>query len=277
MRHLTTCLKVLHHKELQRPDLQLLRIQAHYSLALTYNMRELYAAAIQHYEQALRLFLYVDNDEELAHIYYGLCDTYRKSGQLSKARLAGEKALHLYERTTSRSLEGRMRNQLGRIALQEGNYQEASDYYTEALAIAASLDSVQMVMVNCAALADLRLAEGRLEEAKRYSQRAKEVSNRSPNTFLCGLTYLVAGKVLMAEAGEVEGEQKRERLEEALGQFEMAHSQLSLTDAYSELAETFVWRAQASEALGRPQASLHLWKSAFQTLSTAKGFGWEEI
>ena len=271
------CLNVLRHKQLQGANLLLLRIQARYSLALTYNMRGLYPAAFQHYEEALRLFLYVDNDEELAHIYYGLCDTYRKAGQFHEAQLAGEKALELYERTVNHALVGRMHNQLGYLAQLQGHFQVAVDHYTEALAIAASMDSMQMVMVNCAALADLRLAEGRLEEAERYCQRAQEISQHAQNRFLCGLTYFVKGKVAAAQAREAEEKHKQKRLEEAIGSFEMAHTHLSLTEAYDKLAETLVLWAQASEALGRTQESLGLWKSAYQTLSHAKGLGWDEV
>jgi tetratricopeptide (TPR) repeat protein len=236
-------------------------------------MRGLYPAAIQHYEEALRLFLYVDNDDELAHIYYGVCDTYRKAGQLREAQLAGEKALHLYERTENHPLEGRMHNQLGKIAFLLGHFKKAADHYTEALAIAVSSGGVQMAMLNCAALAELRLAESRLEEAKRYSQRAQELSQRSQSSFLRGQTYLVVGKVTFAEARETEDTHKRERLEEAIEQFEIAHSHLSLTEAYDELAETLVCWAQAVEALGRAEEAMHLWRSAYQTLANMKGFG----
>jgi tetratricopeptide (TPR) repeat protein len=277
-RHLRACLNALQGKQLQRPDLQLWRIRAHYSLALTYNMRSLYLAALQHYEEALRLFLYEDNDEELGNIYYGLCDTYRKAGRLREAQLAGEKALQLYERTSNRSLEGRMRNQLGHIALLQDRFKEAGVYFTEALAIATSMEGVQMVMLNCAALAKLRLAEGQFAQASRYSQRALEMSRRSDNDFLRGLTYMVAGQVALGEAQQTEDEQhKYERLEEAMERFEMAHRYLSSTDAYAERAETCILWAQACEAVGRSQESLHHWRAAYQTLSQAKGLGWDEI
>jgi len=277
-RHLMACLNVLRHKQLQRPDLQLWRIRAHYSLALTYNMRSLFPTALQHYEKALHLFLYEDNDEELANIYYGLCDTYRKMGQLREAQLAGEKALKLYERTSNRSLEGRMRNQLGSVALLQDRFMEAGVYFTEALAIAASMDSFQMVMVNCIALAKLRMAEGQVAEARRYCQRALDMSRHSVNDLLCGITYKEAGQVALGEAQQTEGEQhKQERLEEAMERFEMAYRYLSTTDAYVEKAETFISWAQACEAVGRVQESLRHWRSAYQTLSRAKGLEWEEV
>jgi tetratricopeptide (TPR) repeat protein len=270
-RHLRKCLKVLRRKPLQGPQFQLLRIQAHYFLALTYSMRGFYPAAIEHYEEALRLFLYVDNDEELANIYYGLCDTYCKAGRLHEAQLAGERALHLYVRTSNRSLEGRMRNLLGNVAFFQHQFQQANTYLTEALSIAASQDNVQMVMINCETLAQLRVAEGYFEEARRYSQRALEMSQHSENHFLRGKVYQGAGKVVLAEAEHAEGEQRRDLLAEATAHFETAHTFLSSTEAYEEITETLILWAQACEALGRSEASLQLWRLAYQTQSKAKG------
>lgn len=270
-RHLHACLKVLRRKQLQRPELQLLRIQASYSLAMTYNMRTLYSAALQHYEEALRLSLFVDNDQELGHIYYGLCDTYRKVGRLTEAQLAGEKALQLYEKNGSVDMESRMYNQLGRIAFLQGQFQESTDLYTKALAIAASLNSTNMVMVNCMALADLRLAEGRVYEAERYSQLAQGISRRSSDHLLCGLTSFIAGKVTLAKAQQAEGEQKREGLEEARRRFEIAYIDLSSTEAYNEIAETLILWAETSESLGQMQESLNLWRAVYEAQSRARG------
>ena len=158
-RHYTKCLKVLQSKKIQLPEAKL---KARYGLAMTYLMRGLYAAAIQHYELALGLCLYIDDDEEIGNIYYGLCQTYLRSGNLINAQLAAVKALELYERCADRHMEGLAHNMLGYIYLQLGDYREASDHYTEALSIAASQSNAKMVMINCASLADVRLTEGRL-------------------------------------------------------------------------------------------------------------------
>jgi tetratricopeptide (TPR) repeat protein len=181
--------------------------------------------------------------------------------------------LQLYEKTGSVALESRMHNQLGRVAFLQGQFQESMEHYTKALAIAASVNSTSMVMVNCTALADLRLAEGRVYEAERYCQLAQGMSRRLSNHFLCGLTFVVAGKVALAKAQQTEGEQKQEQLEEAMRRFEIAYIDLSSTDAYDVIAQTLTLWAQAYEALGRSHESLHLWKSAYRTQSSANGFG----
>ncbi len=265
------CLKVLRHKQLQSPKMQLVRIQVNYSLGVSYYMRGFYSVAIQHYEEALRLFLYVDNDEELANIYYGLCDTYRKAGRYSEAQQAGEKALHLYKRTGSQSLEDRMRNLLGDIAFQQKHYHEASAYYTESLTIAANLENVHMIMLNCASLAELRAAEGHFDEARRYCLRAQDLCSRSDNHYLRGLTYLAIAKVVQVEAQQAKGESKLTLLKEATKQCEIAYAHFSLTEAYDEKAETLNLWAQASEALGRSQESIHLWKALYKMHAKARG------
>ena len=199
-------------------------------------------------------------------------------GRLHEAQLAGEKALQLYEQTSNRSLEGRMRNQLGNVALLQDRFKEAGVYFTEALAIAASIDNFLMVMINCMALAKLRMAEGQIAEARRYCQRALDMSSHAEDGFLSGITYMVAGQVALGEAQQTEGEQHRqERLEEAMQRFETAHKYLSTTDAYAERAETCISWAKACEAAGRAQESLLHWRSAYQIQSRAKGLACDEV
>jgi uncharacterized protein HemY len=74
-------------------------------------------------------------------------------------------------------MEGRAQNMLGRICYQIREYYEAADHYLESLSIATLDNNQKMMMVNFTALADLRLAENRQEEAQRYCQRALEVAD----------------------------------------------------------------------------------------------------
>src|SRR6266487_4536741 len=87
--HFTNCLKVLHDRRVHLPSV---RIKARYSLGMTCIRRGLYSAAIQHYEEALRLCRHYNNDDELAHIYHGLCDAYRNIGDFARAMTVGQEA-----------------------------------------------------------------------------------------------------------------------------------------------------------------------------------------
>src|ERR1051326_626237 len=248
-RHYTRCLKIVQDKRIRLP---LVQVKARYGLAMTHVMRGLHAAAIQHYDLALKLCLYIDDDEIMGNIYYGLSDAYRRSGNLIEAQLAGEKALELYERGGDQHREGITHNLLGHISTQLGDYRQASDHFTEALAVATSSESMKMIMVNCAALANLRLVEGRLDEAKRYCQRAQDFIGRfqDKDGQMSGLTYLVTGKVIHAEAQQAEGEQREKLLKETIAWFEKAKGKLAPTQSYGDVAELYGHWAQAPEQIG---------------------------
>jgi tetratricopeptide (TPR) repeat protein len=133
-----------------------------------------------------------------------------------------------------------------------------------------------MMMVNCAALADLRLVEERLEEARRYCLRAQEITNRllAKDGQLIGLTYLISGKVSQAEAERAEGEQRQRLLEEAVKWFNKASDQLNATQSYTDVAELYGRWAQALEELGHFQEAIACWKNGYQALSTIYGPAW---
>lgn len=271
--HYMRCLKILQDKRIHLP---LVQVKARYGLAMTYVMRNVYAPAIQHYELAIRLCLHIDDDEIMGNIYYGLSEVYRRTGNLIKAQLAGEKALELYERSGNQHMEGVTHNLLGHISTQLGDYRQASDHFTEALSVATSGESTRMIMVNCAALANLRLTEGRLEEAKRYCQRAQDMIGRFPDKDgqLTGSTYLVTGKVTHAEAQRAEGEQKQKLLEETIKWFEKARDKLAPTQSYGDLAELYGRWAQVLEELGQFREAILYWKSGYESLSSSYGQAW---
>ena len=204
--HFTACLKVLHDRRVHFPSV---RIKARYSLGMTCLMRGLYSIAIQHYEEALRLCRHYHDESELANIYHGLCNAYRCISEYPKASLAGQQALLIYRKRGEHVMEARVHNHLGHVSYLLNDFREAADHYTESLALATSFNSSTMVMLNCADLADLRLAEGRLEEAKRYSNLALNNMERVDNLHMRGTTYYIIGKVTHAEAMQAEGAQRR--------------------------------------------------------------------
>jgi tetratricopeptide (TPR) repeat protein len=262
--HFTICLKVLHDRRVHLPSV---RIKARYYLGTTCIRRGLYSAAIQHYEEALRLCRHYNNDEELAHIYHGLCSAYRNIGDFVKAMTFGQEALRLYQQKADREMESRVQNHLGRIYFLLGDYREASDHYTESLAIATGYNGPTMAMLNCVALADVRLAEGRLEEAKRYCQFALETMERSHNDEMRGSVYHAVGKVTHEEARRAQGAQRHTLLEEAASWYKKASEQLGPTQAYAERAEVYGSWAQVLEELGYEQEALDLWRSGYEVLS----------
>jgi tetratricopeptide (TPR) repeat protein len=262
--HFTICLKVLHDRRVYLPTV---RIKARYYLGMTCIVRGLYSAAVQHYEEALRLCRHYNNEEEMAHVYHGLCDAYRHSGDFARATTAGEEALQLYRRRADREMEARVHYLMGRISFLLGDLRAASDHYTESLAIATSYNGPTMAMLNCVALADVRMGEERLEEARRYCQLALETMQRSHNVQMSGTVYHAVGKISHEEARQAHGDQRQQLLQEAVSWYQKASELLSPTQAYADRAEIYGRWAQALEELGCAQEAIDIWRSGYEVLS----------
>lgn len=265
--HFTICLRVLQDRRVHLPSV---RIKARYFLAMTCITRGMYTAAIQHYEEALRLCRHYNEEEDVADIYHGLCDAYRHIGDFIKADIAGQEALCRYQERMDRQKEARMHHLLGRIRFLLSDYREAADHYTESLALATNHNGPTLALVNCAALADLRLAEGRLEEAKRYCQLVLEMMERTPDSHMRGVAYHVVGKVTHEEARHFSGEEQHALLGETVSWLEKANAELALTQAYADMAEVYGSLAQALEDLGRFEEAIKSWRAGYEVLSHAK-------
>ena len=266
--HYTQCLKLLSERRVNLPQV---RIKARYSLGLTCIMTGFYAMAIQHYEEALHLCKNNPDHEDLPEIYYGLCDANRLQGKFDKAYTYGVEALELYEKRGMRIMEGSMQNVLGRICYQIREYGEAADHYLESLSIATLDNNQKMKMVNFTALADLRLAENRQEEAERYCQRALEVADGMHDNYYLGLMYLTCGKVTLAESEQAEGEQHEILFSNARTLFEKAKEHLSQTQASVLLGEVYGRIAQMLEKSGQSREAITYWKNAYVSLSSPHG------
>lgn len=266
--HYMQCLKLLNERRVHLPQV---RIKARFSLGMTCIASGFYALAIQHYEEALRLCKNDPDHEDLPDIYYGLCDANRHLGKFEAAYKYGVKALELYEKRGMRSMQGRIHNVLGRICYQLREYREATDHYMESLSIATLENSQNTKMVNFAALADLRLAENRLEEAQRYCDRALEVSKGLVDDLYLGMMYLVCGKVALAESEQAEGKGHKRLFEEARELFEKAKEHLTRAQARDYLAEVYGRLAQMLEQSGQTQEALVYWKAAYKSLSDSQG------
>jgi len=272
--HYTKCLKLLSERRVNLPQV---RIKARHSLGMTCILSGFYAMAIQHYEEALQMCMTIPQHEDLPEIYYGLCDANRLLENFEGAYTYGVKALELYEKRGMRTMEGRVQNALGRICYQMQEYNEAADHYLESLSIATLDDNQKTKLVNFMALADLRLAEDRLEEAQRYCQRALEVADGLNDNYYLGLMYLTCGKVTLAESEHIEGEQHDILFSKARRLFERAKELLSQTQASVLLGEAYGRIAQMLEQSGQPQEAICYWKIAYESLSRPIGQSLDEL
>ncbi len=167
---------------------------------------------------------------------------------------------------------GATHNLLGKIALSLGDYQEAMDHYTLALAMGRK-STTTMYVLNCSGLAEVRMAEERFDEANEYCQMALGYMReaKEKDNLLFGLVYMLYGKVLYAKAEHAEDGRKDLLLEDAIERFEQAEEHLTLTQAYTEMAELYGYLAQALEELGKSQEAIRYWKSGYVALEASKG------
>lgn len=261
--HFTACLKVLHDRRIHMPSV---RIKARSSLATTCIRRGLYSVAIHHYNEAVRISQHYNRNDELAHIYHGLCDAYRNIGDFACAMTVGQEALRLSRQQADREMEACVQNHLGRISFLLGEYRVASDHYTEALAIAMDCHDPTMAMFNWVALAEVRLAEGRLEEARRSCQLALETMECSHIAQMRGSAYQAVGNVTYEEARQVQGAQRHTLLEEAACWYRKASEHFSPTQTSAERAEAFKRWAQTLEEMGREREALDVLHTGYEAL-----------
>ncbi|HLI08944.1 MAG TPA: tetratricopeptide repeat protein [Ktedonobacteraceae bacterium] len=279
-RHYTRCIRLLQDRRIQTSKLQPIRVRARYYLGMTCIERGLYSAARQYYEESLKLFEGVlsssegDWREDLANIYYGLCNLSWKSGKLIDALEMGKTALNLYKELDMPIMVSRMHNHLGHVYRLLGEFREASDQFTNSLAIATACENPRMIMLNCSALAKLRMDEGRLKEAREYADLSLSFTRRFQNNDLIGQAYLTVGIVAQAEAEQLSGARAHERMEEALRYFEQACNLLDETQAYGLIAEAYGKRAELLEMLGRTQEAVVCWRSAVKAQGDSYGTAW---
>ncbi|MGZ3616179.1 MAG: tetratricopeptide repeat protein [Ktedonobacteraceae bacterium] len=266
--HYTQCLKLLSERRVKLPQM---RIEALRSLGLSYMMSGFYVMAIKQYEEALQLCKNTPENEVLPDIYYGLCDANRLHGKLDDAYTSGVKALAMYEDRGLWSKLGQVQNLLGRICFRMGKYNEAATYYLESLSIATQDGNQEITLVNFTALADLRLAEERLDEAQHYCEHALEVADRLDDNYILGLMQLTCGNVMVAESKQATGEQHDILYAKAREFFEKAKELLAQTHDSVLLSEVYGKIAQILEQSGQPQEALSYWKTAYASLSHSTG------
>lgn len=279
----TQCLDIL---RMRRVHLPRVRVKALIGQAMACIPAGLYGVAIELYGEALKVCAKERLGEELkrdcADIHYGLAEALRQVGDFGRARTHGRMALQMYEELADRYLVCRVYNVLGRIAFQLGEHEGAVELYMESLSLAALEGRVGMQMLNFIGMADVRLAEGRLDEARRFCEHALETAvHLQEDHHMCGLLYLVCGKVAFARGKEMVGEKKEEEeggywLQEARRMYEKAEEHLGQTQAGALHAEVFGRRAEVYEALNEPEEALACWKRAFAMRAVAQGSGWEE-
>ncbi len=270
-RHFLSCLKILQERRLQRSAL---RIEAQYNLAMTYKMRGSYALAIRNYEEALRLTRNYALFDAVPDIYYGLSETYRCLGNFTKAHDAARKALDMYQQQGNEPLEARMYNVLGKISLLLGDYSASEDYYDKSLVLAVRNDRPVMIMLNCAALAELFLEQEQMSKASDYAHRALDVTEQVEDAYLRGIVYSTLGKVTGVEAHLADDATRQPKLNEAISWFKQAATEFQSKQLSVNLVEVYGRLAALYEESGDANKAIEYWKLAYAEKDNAKSISY---
>lgn len=258
--HYTRCLKFLDERRMNDPNR---RIRALLGLGLAHMSTGYLTNALEYYEQALRLCNNDPRQPQLPDLYYGLGDAYCRQGDYEQALEYANKALQLYTERGDKELICRIRSLLGHIYGEKGDLQTANTYYTEALALAMSTQSSGTIFSTLTSLADLRLREGKPEDAWRYCEMALDYSAKVPRPYFVGKMYTVCARVMEARAKQAGGRQEQEELEQAVAYCQQAVEALKQTDTRPELAEAYSLLAHLLEVSGRQNQAIAIWKSAY--------------
>lgn len=227
-------------------------------LGLAQTLTGSFSRAIDSYMKALKICGEDARCEQLPDISYGLCDAYRHQGQCERALEYGKKVLQFSTERGKKQLECQVRHMLGRVYAQMGDFAASNSCYTESLILAVSVGSETMTLNTYTALADLRLAEEKPEEAWRYCEMALEYSPKVRLDSFVGMMYLVCGKVAEALS---KGPEKQEQ---AISFYEKAVEKLQGGETGSEiLSEAYRRLAQILEVSGQQDRALAYWRSAY--------------
>jgi tetratricopeptide (TPR) repeat protein len=260
IQHYTRCLKFLDERRMNDTNR---RIRALLGLGVAHMATGYIPNALEYYEQALRLCNNDTRQKSVPDLYYGLSDAYCRLGEFDRALEYGNKALQVYIERNDKDLICRIRSLLGHIYCKMEDLHTSNAYYTEALALAMSTGSVGAIFNSFTALADLRLQEGKPEEAWRYCEMALEYSEKVPRPYFVGKMDLVCGEVMETRAQDAGGSQRQEYLEQAVRYYQRAVKQFKQTDARPDLAEAYSRLAHLLEESGQQDQAIGIWKSAY--------------
>ncbi len=136
-----------------------------HALSNLYNLLGLYAEAIAAAQHAQRICQQMGEGEYESFVLHMLCDSHRAVGQLAEAERCGERAVRLAETYDSPVGMAFARHYLATVHADYGALAVASEHYTRASAHFKQIGKEQTRLEPLAALAHVRLRQGKLTAA----------------------------------------------------------------------------------------------------------------
>jgi tetratricopeptide (TPR) repeat protein len=162
-----------------------------------YRRRRDYLAAREDVERALELAEELRDPRTAANVFFQASLVAEREGHLVLARSYAERARAAYEQISDRENAGRLLNNLGNLAYQLGQPEEAVACLTDALgALLDEGSDVDAAHVVCS-LAEISLDLGRLEKAEEQARQALDLlGGRLDYVYEIGKAQLVLGRTL---------------------------------------------------------------------------------
>ncbi|MFK7805521.1 MAG: BTAD domain-containing putative transcriptional regulator, partial [Anaerolineae bacterium] len=127
-----------------------------------------YGAASDYIEQTVKIFHELNDVRNETIGLINLGSVAHKLGQFKKAKINYKQGLHLANQTADYQSQREAHNWLGNLFVDQGNFSDAAEHYAAALPLAEKLTYRGHVVEAQVALASLKLANGKPQEA--YAQ-----------------------------------------------------------------------------------------------------------
>ncbi|HEX8845170.1 MAG TPA: CHAT domain-containing protein [Pyrinomonadaceae bacterium] len=114
----------------------------HEYLGRVYGSMGEYAAALQHLEIALPIYMKAVNPKEAAQVRGLMGQIYQQQGQLGRARQNYRRALETFNNLSDRVNQGAVYYALGRLELRSGNYDAAENYLRQSIEVTENMRRV---------------------------------------------------------------------------------------------------------------------------------------
>ncbi|NKE63718.1 tetratricopeptide repeat protein [Lentzea sp. PSKA42] len=141
----------------------------HTNLGTLYLRLGEYALSVEHHNHAIELYRGLGDKDAEASVLNNLSLVHRRSGELEAARDALVRCLEMLRSASADSVSTGLYN-LGQLAVELGEIDDAVDHFSQALALAPNADSHAYLGMA------LRL-QGRFAEARAHLERALEIGN----------------------------------------------------------------------------------------------------
>jgi len=215
--------------------------------------------AIALYETAIEAAEHVLDVQGLAGIYEGLARSFRKTGELDRALTYAQRSLRLWEGAQDVRMTAQLRDAMGSILLEQGQYQEAERQYLEGADRLRLVGDKEFLPHLLAGGAEAALELGNPELASDRVETARAAAGESSDPVARLEVERVAGRVAHALGRVTES---RDHFEQALAIAAAANSAVDQANVAYDYARTLEAQGDLGQAVLRYREAYELRRAA---------------